>query len=68
MPEIVAKSVFDRTEHSREIPVLSLIFDEMGGEAGYITRVEAFADLLQRKKRRSLQREYTKKRGQAWSI
>lgn len=48
MPEIVAKSVFSRMSRDEDLKVLSVIFDEMGGEAGYITRVEAFVDLLER--------------------
>ncbi len=32
------------------IPTLTLIVDEMTGEAGYLTRVEAFVDLLKRRK------------------
>lgn len=51
MPEIVAKSVFDDLGRTKGLPVLSIIFDEMGGEAGYITRIEAFTDMLERKKK-----------------
>ena len=35
-----------------EIPILPLILDEQTGRAGYITRIEAFVDLMRRKKRR----------------
>ena len=52
MPEIVAESILPKVEADFEIPVLTLIIDEMTGEAGYLTRVEAFIDLL--KKRREL--------------
>ncbi|NJD03883.1 MAG: CoA protein activase [Ruminiclostridium sp.] len=50
MPEIVAESILPKVQVDFGIPVLTLIIDEMTGEAGYLTRVEAFIDLL--KKRR----------------
>lgn len=46
MPEIVAESILPTVEKELDIPVLTLIIDEMTGEAGYMTRVEAFIDLL----------------------
>ena len=46
MPEIVAESLMPAIERDTGIPVLTLIMDEMTGEAGYMTRVEAFIDLL----------------------
>ena len=51
MPEIMSQNIFPtiRTEH--EIPILPLIMDEQTGRAGYITRLEAFVDLMRRKKR-----------------
>lgn len=51
MPEIVAKAVLSNMSKDLKIRVLTIIFDEMAGEAGYITRIEAFVDMLQRKKR-----------------
>jgi len=50
MPEIVSKSILPSIERDFNIPVLNIIIDEMTGEAGYITRVEAFVDLLARRK------------------
>jgi len=50
MPEIVAESILPSVESDYEIPVLTLIIDEMTGEAGYMTRVEAFVDLLQKRR------------------
>lgn len=35
-----------------EIPILTLIMDEQTGKAGYITRLEAFTDLMRRRKRK----------------
>ena len=40
-----------------EIPILTLIMDEQTGKAGYITRLEAFTDLMRRRKRKKLQEE-----------
>jgi predicted nucleotide-binding protein (sugar kinase/HSP70/actin superfamily) len=51
MPEIVAKAVFSRMMKERKLAILTVIYDEMGGEAGYITRVEAFIDMLGRRKK-----------------
>jgi predicted nucleotide-binding protein (sugar kinase/HSP70/actin superfamily) len=54
MPEIVAKSVFDGLSRDENLPVLSIVFDEMVGEAGYVTRIEAFIDMLMRRKNLNL--------------
>jgi len=51
MPEIVAKAVFSKMMKEKNLSILTVIYDEMGGEAGYITRIEAFIDMLERKKR-----------------
>ncbi len=51
MPEIVAQSVFTKVREDRELATLSLIVDEHAGEAGMVTRLEAFVDLLWRQKR-----------------
>lgn len=50
MPEIVARSVLPEVSHRYGIPVMTLVLDEMTGEAGYMTRLEAFVDLIRRKK------------------
>lgn len=50
MPEIVAESILPAIESELGIPVLTLIIDEMTGEAGYMTRVEAFIDMLERRR------------------
>lgn len=46
MPEIVSKAVLTEMSEREGIPVLSIIYDEMSGEAGYATRIEAFVDML----------------------
>lgn len=50
MPEIVAESLLPSVERELGIPVLTLIIDEMTGEAGYMTRVEAFVDMLEKRR------------------
>ncbi len=50
MPEIVAQSILPRISSELGIPVMTLIVDEQSGEAGLVTRLEAFVDLLARRK------------------
>lgn len=50
MPEIIAQSILPEVSTDLRIPVLTLIVDEQSGEAGIITRLEAFIDLLTRKR------------------
>jgi len=50
MPEIVAQSLLPTVSHDYDIPVMTLVLDEMTGEAGYLTRLEAFVDLINRRK------------------
>ncbi len=40
--------------NERKIPMLHLNIDEHTGEAGFVTRLEAFTDMLERKKRKQL--------------
>ena len=51
MPEIVAQNILPKVSREEDIPVMSLVLDEQTGKAGYITRIEAFVDLVKRKKR-----------------
>jgi len=48
MPEIVAASVLPKVQEAYKVPIMTLIVDEHTGHAGMQTRLEAFADLLQR--------------------
>lgn len=50
MPEIVSKSILPSVTQKKKLPILSLVVDEMTGEAGYRTRIEAFLDLLERRR------------------
>lgn len=52
MPEIVAKSILPVIQQDKDFPVLTLVVDEMTGEAGYITRIEAFLDMLAAKRKK----------------
>ncbi len=47
MPEIVAESILPTLAKDEGIPIMTLVVDELTGEAGYQTRLEAFVDLLQ---------------------
>lgn len=51
MPEIVSKAILPSISKDMDFPIMSLVVDEMTGEAGYTTRIEAFIDLLERRKK-----------------
>ncbi|MTI79367.1 MAG: CoA protein activase [Firmicutes bacterium] len=55
MPEIVAESLLPKVSAAYNIPLMTLITDEHTGEAGMITRLEAFVDLLERKQYQNYQ-------------
>ena len=50
MPEIVSKAILPAISSDKDFPIMTLVVDEMTGEAGYITRIEAFVDMLERRK------------------
>ncbi len=50
MPEIVSQNILSKVSKEEDIPVLTLVLDEQTGKAGNITRIEAFADLIRRRK------------------
>lgn len=50
MPEIMSQNIFPTMRENCDIPLLTLIMDEQTGRAGYITRLEAFVDLMRRRK------------------
>ncbi len=50
MPEIVAKSILKNVSRDLDFPIMTLVVDEMTGEAGYLTRLEAFVDLLSKRR------------------
>lgn len=49
MPEAIAQNIMLSTRE--DIPVLTILCDEQMGKAGLLTRLEAFVDLLERKRR-----------------
>ena len=59
LPETAAKQILSRVSEDFDIPVLSLSFDEQTGEAGFVTRLEAFVDML--KSRREIENSKVKK-------
>lgn len=52
MPEIMSQNIFPAMRENCDIPILPLIMDEQTGKAGYLTRLEAFVDLMRRQKRK----------------
>lgn len=54
MPEIMSQNIFPVMREDGMIPILALVLDEQTGRAGYVTRLEAFVDLMRRKKRQQL--------------
>lgn len=50
MPEIIAQCAFSEIQNKYNIPIMTLIIDEMMGEAGYMTRLEAFIDMIELKR------------------
>ena len=52
MPEIMSQNIFPKMRENCDIPILPLIMDEQTGKAGYLTRLEAFVDLMRRRKRK----------------
>lgn len=51
LPEIMSQNILPQVSKNEDIPVLSLILDELTGRAGFVTRLEAFVDLICRRKR-----------------
>jgi len=51
MPEVVAKAILPSIQRDKDFPVMTLVMDEIAGEAGYITRIEAFLDMLAMRKK-----------------
>jgi predicted nucleotide-binding protein (sugar kinase/HSP70/actin superfamily) len=54
MPEIVAQSILPRVSKEKNIPVITMMLDEHSAEAGFRTRIEAFVDLLEKKREEKL--------------
>lgn len=50
MPEIVAAAILPKVSRNLQIPAMTLYVDEQSGQAGLLTRLEAFIDLISRAK------------------
>lgn len=50
MPEVVAQSALKNIANDYNLPLLTLSIDEHSSDVGIITRIEAFADCIKRKK------------------
>lgn len=50
MPETAASSILPVIHEKTGVPLLQLVVDEGAGKEGYITRVEAFCEMIRRKK------------------
>ncbi len=50
MPEIISQNIFPKMREDGSIPILALVLDEQTGKAGFVTRLEAFVDLMRRRK------------------
>jgi len=50
IPEIVARNIMPSTKEN--IPVLTILCDEQMGKSGMLTRLEAFVDLLERRRQK----------------
>jgi len=50
MPEVIAQGILSKVSRDLDIPVLTLILDEHSAQAGVMTRLEAFVDLLTRRR------------------
>ena len=51
-PEIMAHNALLTLRREYQVPILSLSFDEHTGRAGFLTRLEAFVDILERRRQR----------------
>jgi predicted nucleotide-binding protein (sugar kinase/HSP70/actin superfamily) len=52
MPELVAQTILLKVHKDLDIPILTLILDEHTAPGGVETRLDAFIDLLERRRRR----------------
>ena len=51
MPEIITKAILPSVRRDTGTPVMTLVMDEITGEAGYMTRIEAFIDMLEARRK-----------------
>ena len=58
MPEIAAEAILPKISNDLDLPILTLVTDEMTGDSGYQTRIEAFLDLLAQRREAAASREH----------
>jgi len=51
-PEVMAHNALLTVQRECQVPILALSFDEHTGRAGFLTRLEAFVDILERRRER----------------
>ncbi|MEO0108129.1 MAG: hypothetical protein ABIK62_03020 [candidate division WOR-3 bacterium] len=56
MPENMALEILQKIGRDYRVPVMSLSFDEHTGQAGLVTRLEAFVDVVRRQRLRVLRK------------
>ncbi|MHB1413345.1 MAG: 2-hydroxyacyl-CoA dehydratase, partial [Thermoleophilia bacterium] len=49
-PDSLVQVLIEHRARQHKVPLMSLTIDEHSGEAGLVTRIEAFVDMLMRKK------------------
>lgn len=49
-PGCIMKEIIEREEKDNRIPLLTLVIDEHTGEAGFMTRLESFVDMIRMRK------------------
>jgi predicted nucleotide-binding protein (sugar kinase/HSP70/actin superfamily) len=57
MPENIALAALEKISEDYNVPLLSLSFDEHTSRTGFLTRLEAFVDLIKRRKRNEQEKE-----------
>ncbi|HHW69743.1 MAG TPA: CoA protein activase [Clostridiales bacterium] len=50
MPEVVAQSILPSVSRDKDIPIMTFTVDEITGDAGYNTRLEAFVETIKQRK------------------
>ncbi|MDD3013733.1 MAG: hypothetical protein PHC34_08540 [Candidatus Gastranaerophilales bacterium] len=53
-PEVVSQCILPHISRNENIPIISFMMDEQTGKTGIVTRLEAFVDLIYRRKRKKL--------------
>jgi predicted nucleotide-binding protein (sugar kinase/HSP70/actin superfamily) len=56
-PEIVTQCILPHISKNENIPIISFMMDEQTGKTGFVTRLEAFVDLIHRKKEKNITTE-----------